>query len=72
MRAQRWGGAAVALIGLIGLALLAGAEAPKGTIKIYTSWPMQGAMIPESTAMKRAVDLAVEHYGGMVAGYKIE
>jgi branched-chain amino acid transport system substrate-binding protein len=72
MRAEKWGGAAIALIGLIGLALLAGAEAPKGTIKIYTSWPMQGAMIPESTAMKRAVDLAVEHHGGMAAGYKIE
>lgn len=72
MRGQRWGGAAIGLIGLVALALLAGAEAPKGTIKIYTSWPMQGAMIPESTAMKRAVDLAVEHYGGMVASYKIE
>ena len=33
---------------------------------------MQGAMIPEGTAMKRAVDLAIEHAGGMVAGYKIE
>jgi branched-chain amino acid transport system substrate-binding protein len=47
-------------------------EAPKGVIKLYTSWPMQGAMIPEGTAMKRAVDLAVEHAGGMAAGYKIE
>ncbi len=44
----------------------------KGVIKIYTSWPMQGAMIPEGTAMKQAVDLAVAHRGGMVAGYKIE
>jgi branched-chain amino acid transport system substrate-binding protein len=33
---------------------------------------MQGAMIPEGTAMKRAVDLAIEHAGGLVAGYKIE
>ncbi len=47
-------------------------ERPKGVIKLYTSWPMQGAMIPEGTAMKRAVDLAVEHAGAMVAGYKIE
>jgi branched-chain amino acid transport system substrate-binding protein len=46
--------------------------APKGVIKFYTSWPMQGAMIPEGTAMKRAVDLAVEHAGGMVAGHRIE
>ena len=45
---------------------------PKGVIKIVTSWPMQGAMIPEGTAMKQAVDLAVRHYGGEVAGYKIE
>jgi branched-chain amino acid transport system substrate-binding protein len=44
----------------------------KGVIKIITSWPMQGAMIPEGTAMKQAVDLAVRHYGGEVAGYKIE
>ena len=45
---------------------------PKGVIKLYTSWPMQGAMIPEGTAMKRAVDLAVEHSGGVVAGYHIQ
>jgi len=45
---------------------------PKGTIKIVTSWPMQGAMIPEGTAMKQAVDLAVKHHGGEVAGFKIE
>jgi branched-chain amino acid transport system substrate-binding protein len=44
----------------------------KGVMKIVTSWPMQGAMIPEGTAMKQAVDLAVRHYGGEVAGYKIE
>jgi branched-chain amino acid transport system substrate-binding protein len=47
-------------------------EQPKGVLKLYTSWPMQGAMIPEGTAMKRAVDLAIEHAGGLVAGYKIE
>ncbi len=45
---------------------------PKGTIKIVTSWPMQGAMIPEGTAMKQAVDLAVKHHGGAVAGYCIK
>src|SRR4029450_8469332 len=44
----------------------------KGTIKIVTSWPMQGAMIPEGPAMKQAVDLAVKHYGGEVAGMKVE
>lgn len=49
-----------------------GQHCPKGTIKIVTSWPMQGAMIPEGTAMKQAVDLAVEYYGGVVAGYCIK
>jgi branched-chain amino acid transport system substrate-binding protein len=35
---------------------------------------MQGAMLPEGTAMKQAVDLAVEHFaeGGVVAGYRIQ
>jgi branched-chain amino acid transport system substrate-binding protein len=56
----------------LGAAPVFAGEQPKGPIKLYTSWPMQGAMIPEGTAMKRAVDLAVEHAGGMVAGHKIE
>lgn len=47
---------------------------PKGVIKLYTSWPMQGAMLPEGTAMKQAVDLAIEHFtqGGVLAGYGVE
>jgi branched-chain amino acid transport system substrate-binding protein len=58
---------------LVVIALGGGAAAQdKGVIKMVTSWPMQGAMIPEGTAMKQAVDLAVRHYGGAVAGYKIE
>ena len=56
----------------LGMAPIFAGQQPKGVIKLYTSWPMQGAMIPEGTAMKRAVDLAVEHAGGMVMGYKIE
>ena len=27
-------------------------QCPKGKLRIYTSWPMQGAMIPEGTGMK--------------------
>jgi len=50
---------------------IAAAQA-QGTIKVVTSWPMQGAMIPEGTAMKQAVDLAVKHHGGAVDGFKIE
>src|SRR5918911_1367971 len=56
----------------LGMAPVFAGEQPKGILKLYTSWPMQGAMIPEGTAMKRAVDLAVEHARGMVAGYKID
>ena len=68
---KQWKVALVGLLMLPLLALVADAQV-KGRIRIYTSWPMQGAMIPEGTAMKKAVDLAVEHYGGVVAGYRIE
>lgn len=56
---------------LMMVAVLGQAQA-QGSIKIVTSWPMQGSMIPEGTAMKQAVDLAVKHYGGSVAGMKVE
>lgn len=32
-------------------------QCPKGKLRIYTSWPMQGAMIPEGTGMKNGVDI---------------
>src|SRR5499426_1419651 len=63
---------AVIVFVALGVAPVLAGEQPKGVIKLYTSWPMQGAMIPEGTAMKRAVDLAVEHAGATVAGYKID
>src|SRR5262245_15351146 len=44
----------------------------KGKLRFYTSWPMQGAMLPEGTGMKNGVDLAVSEVGGVVAGYCIE
>ncbi len=47
-------------------------QCPKGKIRIYTSWPMQGAMIPEGTGMKNGVDMAVAEVGGMVAGFCLE
>jgi branched-chain amino acid transport system substrate-binding protein len=59
---------AVLMLPVAGLAQ----NCPKGTIKLVTSWPMQGAMVPEGTAMKRAVDLAVAKYNGVVAGYCIK
>ena len=60
------------LVLLMGVCMSMASAQAKGTIKIVTSWPMQGAMIPEGTAMKQAVDLAVKHAGGEVAGFKIE
>jgi branched-chain amino acid transport system substrate-binding protein len=41
-------------------------------IKIYASWPMQGAMIPEGTAMLNAAKLALEEANYEAAGYKLE
>jgi branched-chain amino acid transport system substrate-binding protein len=73
MRIVKW-----CLIGcLVAVAALrvstAGAQqCPKGTLRIYTSWPMQGAMIPEGTGMKNGVDMAVSEVGGVVAGYCLE
>lgn len=53
------------------------APAEGEVIKIYTSWPLQGPMLPEGQSMKRAVDLALKHYledhnGVGPAGFKIE
>jgi len=49
----------------------------KKVIKIYTSWPLEGAMLPEGRSMKRAVNLALDHYlathnGKGPAGYEIQ
>jgi branched-chain amino acid transport system substrate-binding protein len=46
-------------------------------IKIYTSWPLQGPMLPEGQSMKQAVDLALKHYleangGSGPAGFTIQ
>ncbi len=41
-------------------------------IRIYASWPMQGAMIPEGTAMLNAAKLALNEADNQVAGYKLE
>jgi len=48
------------------------AAAAAKVIKIYESWPMQGSMIPEGTAMLNAAKMAVDEVKGQVAGYKIE
>jgi branched-chain amino acid transport system substrate-binding protein len=52
------------------------AAAGGGVVKVYTSWPLQGPMLPEGDSMKKAVDLALKHYldanGGGPAGLTIE
>jgi branched-chain amino acid transport system substrate-binding protein len=48
------------------------ADCPKGKIKIYTSWPMQGAMLPEGTGMKNGVELALDQSHSEAAGYCLE
>jgi branched-chain amino acid transport system substrate-binding protein len=73
MRGGKW--LAVLGVGALAVALTGPADAqqcPKGKLRVYTSWPMQGAMIPESTGMKNGVNLAVAEAGGVVAGYCIE
>src|SRR4029450_2303989 len=47
-------------------------QCPKGKLRIYTSWPMQGAMIPEGTGMKNGLDMAIAEVGGTVAGFCLE
>jgi len=73
MRVLRVTTAVALLLGIMGL--LGGVDAqqcPKGKLRIYTSWPMQGAMLPEGTGMKNGVDLAVSEANGVVAGYCLE
>src|SRR5215471_17918456 len=50
----------------------AAADCPKGKIKIYTSWPLQGAMLPEGTGMKNGVELALIQNRNEAAGYCLE
>src|SRR5215472_15018270 len=57
---------------LIVLAAPPAAAADAKVIKIYESWPMQGSMIPEGTAMANAAKMALDEVKGQVAGYKIE
>src|SRR5215472_2261391 len=72
---KRWNALAsmVLVLSLGGISAAAdAAECSKGKIKIYTSWPLQGAMLPEGTGMKNGVALAVEQNKGMAAGYCLE
>jgi branched-chain amino acid transport system substrate-binding protein len=73
MRGWKWLGIACLVAVVVVLTAPADAQqCPKGKLRIYTSWPMQGAMIPEGTGMKNGVDMAVAEVGGVVAGYCLE
>jgi branched-chain amino acid transport system substrate-binding protein len=70
----------ISLVTLGGLFIAVLAAGPPATqalaaekvIKVYESWPLQGSMIPEGTAMLNAVKMALDEVNGEVAGYKIE
>ena len=75
MRRWGWLGVFVAAVFVMVAAIPMDATAqacPKGKLRIYTSWPMQGAMIPEGTGMKNGLDMAIAETGGVVAGYCLE
>src|SRR5260370_7422758 len=73
MRFSRIAGVAIVLFALAAAGGNAAAQqCPKGKLRLYTSWPMQGAMLPEGTGMKNGVDLAVSEAHGAVAGYCLE
>ena len=73
MRFSRIAGVAIVLFALAAAGGNAAAQqCPKGKLRLYTSWPMQGAMLPEGTGMKNGVDLAVSEAQGTVAGYCLE
>jgi branched-chain amino acid transport system substrate-binding protein len=72
---KRWNAlASMALVLSLGgiSAAVDAAECPKGKIKIYTSWPLQGAMLPEGTGMKNGVELALIQNKNEAAGYCLE
>ena len=48
------------------------APGAKPVIKIYASWPLQGAMIPEGTAMLNAAKLALEQANNEAGGATLE
>jgi len=49
----------------------AATQAPK-VIKIYASWPLQGSMIPEGTAMLNAAKLALDEANNTAGGYQLQ
>jgi branched-chain amino acid transport system substrate-binding protein len=64
-------------VGLLFVVVLAVSTAetqpcPKGTLRIYASWTLQGNRAAEGNAMKNGVDMSVAEAGGGVVGYCLE
>jgi branched-chain amino acid transport system substrate-binding protein len=76
MYGARWHAVRAAAGLAIALVLAASAAeaqlCPKGTLRLYTSWPLQGEMAGEGNGMKNGVALAVAEAGGVVADYCLE
>src|SRR5437867_12533914 len=70
MRVSRVITLAVVLVSLVAAGGNAAAQqsCPKGKLRLYTSWPMQGAMLPKGTGWKKAVDSAGSGATGAVPG----
>lgn len=74
MRPERWVAvvSAVAIAVVIAVSAADAQQCPKGTLRLYASWPFQGFTNPEAIGMKNGVELAVAEAGGAVAGYCLE
>ena len=68
-------GAAVIAVILAVMMSVSTAEAqpcPKGTLRIYASWPMQGVTHSVAIGLKSGLEMAIEEVGGNVAGYCLQ
>ena len=75
MRRLRWLGmvSAAAVAAVIATSTADAQQCPKGTLRIYTSWPTLPEVIPDAGAGARnGVDMAIAEAGGAVAGYCLE
>src|SRR2546428_13598216 len=73
MRFSRIAGVAIVLFALAAAGGNAAAQqGPKGKLRLYTPWPMQGAMLPEGTGMKNGVDLPVSGVNGPAPGQSLK
>ena len=71
---QKWLGtlSGATLAAVIAACPAAAQQCPKGTLRIYASWTMQGADLSQSIGVKNGVEMAVAEAGSAVAGYCLE